>query len=73
LLPQAKYAPSPTWGLETCVLGHGSDAGIGHLLMPLSLAMRFGVNFAVEAVYRRLRCKQCGARTDYIDVTLVGR
>jgi hypothetical protein len=43
------------------------------LLMPLSLAMRFGVNFPVEAMYRRLKCTRCGARSDYVDVTLVGR
>jgi hypothetical protein len=43
------------------------------LLLPMSLAMRVGTNYPLERLYRRLRCKRCGARGDYLDISLVGR
>jgi DNA-directed RNA polymerase subunit RPC12/RpoP len=43
------------------------------VLLPMSLAMRVGTNYPLEALYRRLVCKRCGGRGDYLDISLVGR
>jgi hypothetical protein len=39
----------------------------------MGLAMRVGTNYPLEALYRRLVCKRCGGRGDYLDISLVGR
>jgi hypothetical protein len=43
------------------------------VLLPMSLAMRVGTNYPLEGIYRRLVCKRCGGRGDYLDISLVGR
>jgi DNA-directed RNA polymerase subunit RPC12/RpoP len=42
-------------------------------LLPMGLALRLGTAYPIEGVYRRLKCKRCGARGDYLDISLVGR
>jgi hypothetical protein len=43
------------------------------VLLPMSLAMRVGTAYPLEALYRRLVCKRCRGRGDYLDISLVGR
>jgi hypothetical protein len=43
------------------------------VLLPISLAMRVGTAYPLEALYRRLVYKRCGGRSDYLDISLVGR
>jgi hypothetical protein len=38
------------------------------VLLPMSLAMRFGMVHPIECVYGQLVCSQCGARGEALDV-----
>jgi hypothetical protein len=42
------------------------------VLLPMSLAMRFGMAYAIERVYAGLVCSHCGARGEALDVGMVG-
>jgi hypothetical protein len=43
------------------------------MLLPMSLAMRFGMAHPIERVYGQLVCSKCGARGEALDVGMVGR
>jgi hypothetical protein len=43
------------------------------VLLPMSLAMRFGMAHPIERVYGQLVCSKCGARGGALDVGMVGR